>query len=198
MKAFLLTILTGFFVDNLSGQILFLTVDSKLKTVKINNATELICSNSTMSIKFQLNRNVIVTQQNNFVTIDSQAIQITPLKFTGYKKDSTNLSMSDQKQLLDNYSKYELDYFTNELNIEVINPNNQWVVTKSKGWFIWYFRVGSAPIEVYKQTQIQLFASTVIGNKVLTINAPILSDSDFRKAGLIVNEMMETLTVSKK
>jgi len=196
MKSFTLTILSWFFISHLSGQIRFSTVDSKLRTVKSNNSTQLICSNSAMSIKFQLNRNVAVMQLNNFVTIDSQVIQVIPLKFSSTKKDSNNLSMNDQKELLQVYSKYELDYFRNELHIEVINLNSQWVVTKSIGWFIWYFRVGNVPTQVEKRTEIQLFATTMVGaDKVLTINAPILTGDDFAKAGLIVNEMMETFAV---
>ena len=134
MKALLLTILIGFFVSNLTGQISFSNIDIKFKIVKSNNSTELICSNSTMSIKFQLKHNITVMQQENFVTIDGQTVQITPLKISGYKKGVTRLSINDQKQLLDTYSKYELDYFKNELNVEIINPNSQWVMTKSRGW----------------------------------------------------------------
>jgi hypothetical protein len=137
-------------------------------------------------------------QQNNFVTIDTQTIQIIPLKFSGFKKASNNLNMDDQKLLLNTYSNYELDYFRNELNVELVNPNHQWVVTKSKGWFIWYFRICNVSTQISNPTEIQLFASTVIGDKVLTINAPISSDADFNKAGLIVNEMMETLGIAKR
>lgn len=151
-----------------------------------------------MTVKFQLKRNVTVLQQNNFATIDGQTIQVIPLKFSGFKKNTNGQSLTDQKQLLDAYSKYELDYFKNELGIDVINPNSQWVVTKSKGWYIWYFRVGNMPTAVDKQTTIQLFASTVIGDKILTVNASLLSDGDFNKAGLIVNDMMETIIIIKQ
>ena len=151
-----------------------------------------------MTVKFPLKRNVTVLQENNFATVDSQTIQITPLKFSDYKESTNGESPGDEKQLLDLYSKYELEYFKNELGIDVINPNSQWVVTKSRGWFIWYFRVGNTPIQVEKQVTIQLFASTVIGNKILTVNAPIFSDEDFNKAGLIVNDMMEGIITSKQ
>lgn len=96
-----------------------------------------------MSIKFLLKGNVAVMPQNNFVTIDSQAIQIIPLKFSGFKNGSASLGVDDQKQLLNIYSNYELEYFRNELNIEVVNPIHQWVQIKSKWWFIWYFRIGN-------------------------------------------------------
>jgi hypothetical protein len=199
MRLFLLLILTELFVINATGQISFSPVDSnKLKIIKNNDSTELICSSSTMAVKFQLKRNVTVLSQNNFVTIDSQTIQIIPLKFSGYKKETNGENINNQKQLLDTYSKYELEYFKNNLGIDVINPNSQWVVTKSNGWYIWYFRVGNIPTRVDNQTKIQLFASTIIGDKILTINAPILTDGDFTKAGLIVNEMMEALTITKQ
>jgi len=197
MKACLLTVLAGLFISTAIGQVSFSPVDSKLKTVESNNLSELICSSPAMSVKFQLNRKIKVLPQDNFCMIDSQAIQVTPLSFSGYRKDSARLSIDSEKQLLGAYSKYELEYFKNDLGVEVINPNNQWVVTKGKGWFIWYFKVGNAPVQVDKKTFIQLFASTVIGDMVLTINAPILSGGDFAKAGIIVNEMMETLTIAK-
>jgi hypothetical protein len=197
MKVFLFTILTTFLVTKSSGQVTFSNIDSKFKTTKGNGSTQLICSTATMLVKFSLKRPLILAQQNNFATIDSQIIQIIPLKFKDYKKVVRKLNMDDQKQLLGIYSNYELEYFKNELKIEVVNPNHQWVITKSKGWFIWYFRIGNLPVQVDKPTEIQLFASTVVGDKVLTINAPIKSDTDFNKAAQIVNEMMETLIILK-
>jgi hypothetical protein len=136
-----------------------------------------------------------VPVEGNFAFVDSQAIQISPLTIKGLKKETAKLTNTEQKQLLSDYSKYELDYFTKELKIEVINPHNQWVAIKSRYWFIWYFRVGKQPVEIETKTSIQLFASTIVSGKVLNINAPILEDGDFSKAGQIVNEMMESLTV---
>ena len=45
--------------------------------------------------------------------------------------------------------------------------------------------------------EIQLFATTVIGDKVLIINAPILIGGDFSNSALIVNEIMESLIITK-
>ena len=196
MRASFLIILIGLFVGNVNGQIIFSAVDSKLQTLKGNN--ELTCSSSTITVKFQLKRELVVLPQNNLLTIDSQAIQILFLKFSGYNKDTNGENLNNQKQLLDSYSKYELEYFKNDLSVEVINSNNQWVVTKSKGWFIWYFKVGNVPTQLDKQTEFQLFATTVIGDNILIINAPILTGGDFSKAAYIVNEMMEALIITKQ
>ena len=198
MRTFLLMILTILLVVNANGQTLFSPVESKLKITKHNDLTDLVCSSSEMAVKFQLNRKITILPQKNIVTIDGQTILITSLKFGGYKIDIPGQNMNSQKLLLETYSKYEQDYFKNELHTELINPNNQWVVIKSKGWFIWYFKVGHVPIQVAKETKIQLFTSTIIGDNILTVNAPIFVDGDFNKAGLIVNEMMENLTISKQ
>jgi len=193
-KTFFLILLIGLFTGNVNGQVSFSTVDSKLQMS--NN--KLIESNSSTVLKFPLKRQVTVPPQNNFVTIDSQIIQIMTLKFDGYKKDTNGENLNNQKELLNAYSKYELEYFKSDLGVEVINPNSQWVVTKSKGWLIWYFKLGKNSTQVDTQTEIQLFATTVIGDKVLIINAPIMTGGDFSKAALIVNEFMEALTITKQ
>jgi hypothetical protein len=90
-----------------------------------------------------------------------------------------------------------MNYMTSQ-NVEIIDPHNQWVPIKSRHWFIWYFRVGSVPSspEVTKKFSYQLFASTLLDDKVLTINAPIFANGDFTKAGLIVNDMMESISIN--
>lgn len=69
------------------------------------------------------------------------------LNFTGYKKDTKGENLDYQKELLDTYSKYELEYFRRDLGVEVVNPSSQWVIPKSKGWFIWYFKLGKVCYE---------------------------------------------------
>jgi hypothetical protein len=58
--------------------------------------------------------------------------------------------------------------------------------------------VGKVPIQLDTQTEIQLFATTVIGDRILIINAPIIIGGDFSKAALIVNEFMEALIITKQ
>lgn len=193
-RTFFLILLIGLSNGNVKGQVSFSPVASKLQ---ISN-NELICSNSSTAFKFPLKRQVTVSPQNNFVTIDSQILQIMTLKFDGYQKDTKGENFNNQKELLDAYSKYELEYFKSDLGLEILNPSSQWVVTKSKGWFIWYFKIGKVPTQVGTQTEIQLFATTVIGDNVLIINAPIMTGGDFSKAALIVNEFMEAITITKQ
>ena len=59
--------------------------------------------------------------------------------------------------------------------------------------------MGNSPtdIKLEKRTEIQLFASTVIGDKILTINAPVMNGGSFEEACLIVNELMESLKITR-
>ena len=197
VRIILLIILIGLLVNKADAQVVYTPIDFKLETNKVNNTNELICSSSTLIVKFQFKRELSVLNESNLISIDDQAIQIVPLKFSGPKNDTISDTLNSHKALLDKYSKYELDYYKNDLGISVINLNHQWVVTKSRGWYIWYFKVGNTKL-VENQTQIQLFASTVIGDNIFTINAPILIGGDFAKAGTIVNDMMEAITIMKQ
>lgn len=198
MKAILPVIVLVIQSINLSAQVSFSPVNSKLETVSGNGLTDLLFTSKTLTVSFRLKYEVTALQQNNLASIDSQVIQVTALEYDGFKKDIKPGELSGQKQILGTYTNYELDYFKNDLGVEVINASHQWIEIKSRGWFIWYFKVGNIPTPVDRQTQIQLFASTVIGNKILTVNAPVLTGGNFEQAGLIVNSMMETLTITRQ
>jgi len=185
------------FINNISGQITFSNINVNLKIGQSNKLTQLTCSNATLSYKFELNHTVTMMQNKNFVKIDSQLIQITPLQVGGYEKSPGTLDTAQQRQFLENYAQYELDYMKNELKVEIINLNSQWVISKSRGWFIWYFRPKLSLPELNKQTEIQLFASTILGDKILTINAPMQTGDNFGKAAYIVNDLMESLKIDR-
>lgn len=145
------------------------------------------------AVRFQLKRTVDFSKQNNFATVDSQVVQVIFLRHSGFKT-----VVDSKKSILEAYANYEMAYFKNDLSVTLINPGSQWVVIKSRGWFIWYFKVGDVDAHVGKQTKIQLFATTIIGGNILVINAPIFAEDDFTKAGLIANEMMETCVITKQ
>ena len=183
-------LLTGF----ANGQVSFTNIDLNLKKIRTQQGPELDCKGPSVSIKFRVSRDFVLLE-GNFIRLDSQVIQVTTLKVSGAPKALSTLDAAEQNQFLAGYSKYEINYLTNELKVEVVNPSNQWVPIKSRNWFIWYFRVGGIPTNVDQKVRVQLFASTLIGDIVLTINAPIFVEKDFQKAGLIVNQMMESISI---
>jgi len=197
MKILVLTFLLVFIGADLQAQVTYSNTDLTIKTIKGKDSSQVICTDSIFIIKFRLKHNVTVAQQENFVKIDSQLIQIASIKINGYGKSMSRLGLDEQKQILDAYSNYEIQYIK-ENGIEILNQKDQWVVTKLRGWLVWYFFLGKMPVELENTTRVQLYASTVMGDKVLTINAPIINVNEVARAAYIVNDMMESITVSKK
>ena len=194
---FLIIICCSFVKDGLS-QMTYSNVDSKLKYNSDPAGTDVFCTGSSFSLKFRLGPKSVKLDQS-FLSVDSQVIQIALLRIDGPKITSSSLTPEEQHKILSTYSKYELDYFTHDLKTEVINPDSQWIDTKSGKWLVWYFRVGdNSSLQVYKKTVIQLFASKMIGDMIMDINAPIFEEGDFKKAGLIVNELMESFTTKSE
>ncbi|MEO7210183.1 MAG: hypothetical protein ABIY35_04490, partial [Chitinophagaceae bacterium] len=183
------------FFNCVCGQINYSNLDFTLKTIPQKNGIDIFGIASSLSVKFTLGEQSIKLQ-GNIILVDSQPIQIIPIAISDLKKSLLNLDIDEQQQLLNDYSKYEIDYFSNKLGIEVLNKQSQWVDTKSRYWFIWYFQVGNVSAKVDKKAVIQLFATTVIDDKILVLNAPIMQNSNFVKMALIVNQMMESLIIS--
>jgi len=198
IKNIFLIIICCFFVIDGASQMGYSNIDSKLKYNSDPAVTDIFCNGSSFYLQFRLGSKSVKLDQG-FLLVDSQVIQIALLRIDGPKKTSYSLTPQEQHNILSAYSKYELDYFTHDLKTEVINPDNQWIDTKSGKWLVWYFRVGDdSSVQVYKKTVIQLFASKIIGDMILDINAPISEEGDFKKAGLIVNELMESLTTKSE
>jgi hypothetical protein len=178
-------------------QVSFSNTNCNLTNKSTSTGSDIFCTGAAFSLEFKVNS---ASQKvgDNFLLVDSQVIQILTLKIDGLKNTPDELSEQEQHNLLANYSEYELAYLTKDLKIGVINPNNQWVDENSRKWLVWYFRVDNKNVEADKKVAIQLFASTIIGNKILDINAPIIVDGDFSKAALLVNQFMESLTDNTK
>jgi hypothetical protein len=196
MKPIFLSLLGLIIYGCVDGQVEFSNIDFSVKKTGLLKSTEIICAGKSFSLKFQLPQQSI-DLKDNFLTIDSQLIQISILQVDGYKTNMANLDSTEQKQLLTAYSNYELEYFTKDLHIEVNSPRNQWVKSNSRHWLIWYFRVDGLPKDAVRNVQFQLFSSTVIGDKIVTINAPVLEGGNPGKGAAIVNQLMETLAVTK-
>ncbi|HEY1163725.1 MAG TPA: hypothetical protein VGE90_01130 [Chitinophaga sp.] len=195
MRTTLLAFLTLLLIYCKDEQIAFSNIDCKVEKTVSPKGTEIRCTGASLSLKFQLTQQA-VELQDNFITVDSQLIQISALQVSGNKKPLNTLDETAQQQFLSDYSKYEIDYFTKELHVEVIHPSSQWVTIGARNWFVWYFRVGKAPAQAGQKVWVQYFTSTIIDDKVLTLNAPIFVGADFAKAGLIVDQMIRSLSTN--
>ena len=57
--------------------------------------------------------------------------------------------------------------------------------------------MGNNPDKSTNATKVQLFATTIIGNQILIVNAPVMSNEDFEKSAFLVNDFMESMKVIK-
>lgn len=199
MKALLITVLILANASLCRSQLRYELVTFKLNIPGGTKKLQIKPSSASFTLDFDLPESSLeLLPQNEFLLIDSQITQCTMLRIEGLKLPVNELKDEEQRELLKNYSKYELDYLRDELKVEVIDPNDQWVDIKNRKWFIWYFKIGAMPVNVERRFSIQLFASTLVGQNILTLNMPVEQSGDFVRTALIMNAMMEGMKVLGK
>ncbi len=117
------------------------------------------------------------------------------LKVDGITKKMRRKDTGFERTILTKHSEYEINYIRKELGIKIMNPENQWVSVGGRSWLIWYFKIGNAPKNVQNQFELQLYATTLIGDKIICINAPMQKNTDFGESANLVNELMESMLV---
>ncbi|MEY4289948.1 MAG: hypothetical protein RLZZ30_2036 [Bacteroidota bacterium] len=133
--------------------------------------------------------------KESFCVMENELIVPHIIQVKGMNEKKSLKDSSYQRTVLQTYSNNEIKYIQQTLGIELINPSNQWVKSKGRDWYIWYFKIASPSKSPGNETMIQLYASTIIGDKIFLINAPVKGDGDFSKVAYLVNDMMETMIV---
>lgn len=138
---------------------------------------------------------VLIPSGQDMVMVDSQLVLISAARFDSLPAGGGFRSVEDQQKLLAAYVQWEQAYHVNEEGLVIINPQRLWVISQGRGWMIWYFRVGKVAVDVSQKAMIQLFASTVVGGSIVTLNAPVFAISGFSRIALTVNDMMEHMYI---
>jgi hypothetical protein len=138
---------------------------------------------------------VLIPSGQDMVMVDSQLVLISAARFDSLPAGGGFRSVEDQRNLLGAYVQGELGNLVNEEGFDIINPQRQWVISQGRGWMVWYFRVVKVPVDISQKAMIQLFASTVVGGSIVTLNAPVFAISDFARIALTVNDMMEHMSI---
>lgn len=133
----------------------------------------------------------------NFFTIDNTAVQtaIVPLPQPLPKSyNLSKLSSTQQKELLDGYVNYELDYFKNELNVNLDNVKKEWKTINSKLFIFWYFEMPKSKNSKL-ETKGQIYVSTICFNQVLVINIPIFKEKSIQKHLPLATKLAEGVKI---
>ncbi|MBS1661723.1 MAG: hypothetical protein JST68_11820 [Bacteroidetes bacterium] len=107
-----------------------------------------------------------------FITIDKQIVQATLVPADRSPKTR------DEKTLLTNYMNYELSYYKKKLKQNYTNLQTEWLTLQGRTFLVWYFNMP----ENYKLVSRQVYVSTLFGDQVVDLNAPVFKSDDWGKA----------------
>lgn len=163
----------------------------------LSNGKVIELSAEKINVRFPSKRQPKIINQgtNKFLEIDGQIIQLNILEVDGVTKKMMRKDTAFERTILTKHSEYEMNYFRKDLGLKIINPENQWVIVNGRGWLIWYFKLGNVPKKGQNQFELQLYATTLVGDKIIFINAPMLKNTDFGESANMVNELMESMLV---
>lgn len=163
----------------------------------VSNGKVIELSAEKINVRFQSKRQPKIINQgtNKFLEIDGQIIQLNILEVDGITKKMMRTDTAFERTILTKHSEYEMNYFRKDLGLKIINPENQWVIVNGRGWLIWYFKLGNVPKKGQNQFELQLYATTLVGDKIIFINAPMSKNTDFGESANMVNELMESMLV---
>jgi hypothetical protein len=163
----------------------------------VSNGKVIELSAEKINVRFPSKRQpkLIKQESNKFIEIDGQIIQLNILEVDGVTKKMMRKDTAFERTILTKHSEYEMNYFRKDLGLKIINPENQWVIVNGRGWLIWYFKLGNVPKKGQNQFELQLYATTLVGDKIILINAPMLKNTDFGESANMVNELMESMLV---
>ena len=109
----------------------------------------------------------------------------------------SQLTEQQQRQTLDGYINYELDYIRNEEKLVVKNVKKEWKKINSRFYMVWSFDMiqpGKKSAGSDKLITGQIYYSTICFNLVHNLNIPIEDKSQVVSSNALLAKIAETLT----
>jgi hypothetical protein len=146
-----------------------------------------------------VSKSVRQTDASNYFIIDNLVFQSSLVPIPS-QTDLSNLSSNQEKQILDQYVQYELDYFQNELKLKINGLKKEWRTIGTKLFLVWAFGVPEQQLadHVKEQVKSQIYFSTICFNQVLDLNIPIIAKDDSTKSETMLNKIAGTLKLEGK
>jgi len=137
-------------------------------------------------------------QYPNYISVKNQIVQCSAVPLPETNLDLAKLTLAQQKEGLSGYVDYEIDYFKNELHLQVQNLKKEWITINGKTWLLWCFDVPEQ--QATKKAAIpakqQIYVSTICFNQVLDLNTPVLKGDSFTNAKALLKKLMATLKLA--
>jgi len=123
-----------------------------------------------------------VSDVPGFITIDKQIVQATVIP-VDKGIDMRSMSAARERQVLQKYMDYELDYYRKKLKQRYSHLQTEWVSLQGRQFLVWYFDTPKNE----KLISRQVYVSTLFYDQVIDLNAPVFRTDDWGKArGLLV------------
>lgn len=137
-------------------------------------------------------------QYPNYISVKNQIVQCSAIPMPETNLNLLNLTLAQQKEALNGYVDYEVDYFGNELKLQIQNLKKEWITVNGKTWLLWYFDVPDQQTteKAAIPAKQQIYASTICFNQVLDLNTPVLKGDSFANAKALLKKLMATLKLS--
>ncbi len=125
--------------------------------------------------KFKETKAANNTENNNFIGLGKSVIQTSLVPLPQPVPQSfhlSNLTLDQQKEALNGYVDYELDYFTNQLHVKVANLKRSWETINGKLFIVWYFdsEMMKTGAQTVSKLPSQIYMTTVCFNQVWVLN----------------------------
>jgi hypothetical protein len=132
----------------------------------------------------------------HFISIDKSTFQTSIIPMpqpipVGF--NLSNLTIAQQKDAIEGYVDYELDYFK-QLGVIPIKLRKEWVYINKKLFMLWEFDVNIDPRTVSGEViKGQVYLATACFNQMWVTNLPLMNTKDHEKAKSKLKEIAATL-----
>jgi|SRR5450631_644180 len=131
----------------------------------------------------------------NYIKVNDRIFQTSIVPLPATKLNLNHLTNAQQKEALEAYMNYELEYFKNDLKLGYKNLRKEWMTINAKLWLIWIFDVSrlKKDADLAEQVTGQAYASTICFNQILDLNMPLFQGDPYEKTKKLVIKLMGTL-----
>jgi hypothetical protein len=196
MKSFFLTIFIMTFSAVVIGQTDMYKEDFEFSYLPKRDGGQILYNGTKHSFTIDVvSDSINTTEFPNFIKVDGHIVQTTIVALPSDNLDLNSLTTDQQKEALEAYVDYELEYFDKELQLKYTNLKKEWKTIHTKLWLIWNIDIPEQKkVEnIAQQVTAQIYASTICFNQILDINIPLFPADDIAKSDTLLIQLMSTL-----
>jgi len=191
ITVFLILTVIGFYSFSQNN---FVPEKFDLGLLKTKTGARVIYNGEKNSFTFDIiGEKINPTEQKGFIIIDNNIFQTVILPFP-QKVDFKGMTVEEQKANLLAYRDYEIDYFKNQLKLDITKLKYDWLLLNDKVFLFWYFNM---PVD-NETVRKQLYLTTICFDHILNLNTVQEKDNESFESGKeLLVKIGETLELNE-